>query len=80
MKPRESVLAALISTNWNPEDAFMILIQDMMEPTVYKYLIKNSREKQAFKHIESGQGRPTFLLSKIKVTTVRSKKEEKKQS
>lgn len=35
LKPRGSVVAALISTNWDPEEAFMILVQEMIEPTNY---------------------------------------------
>jgi hypothetical protein len=59
LKPRGTVVAALISSNWDATEAFMILAQDMIEPTIYKYLIKNSREKQGFRHIESDRAKST---------------------
>ena len=72
------MVAALISCNWDPYEAFMILAKEMMEPTVYKYIIKNRVEKQGFKHIETDRVRSAQLLTNIKVTTLRSKREEKK--
>ena len=76
-KSRIEVTNALKACNWDPTQAFTVLIGEEISPpsTVYSYQIKKWQEKEAFKLIEEN----VIRAGKISVNKMEKRgKQEKK--